>query len=105
LFFTTEVESVYCAVCTESLYEADYISSLKSSTKQNDDKDDDNNDEDDDDNNNNNNNNTNNNTNHNNNNNKQLPPQSRILLMQGLFNLASAIHSTKRFKLSSALPV
>jgi hypothetical protein len=27
--FVTEVESVYCAVRTESLYKADYVSSLK----------------------------------------------------------------------------
>jgi hypothetical protein len=29
LFFITQVESVYCAVRTESLPKADYVSSLK----------------------------------------------------------------------------
>jgi hypothetical protein len=35
LFFITEVESVYCAVRTESLYKADYLSSLKGLNKHN----------------------------------------------------------------------
>jgi hypothetical protein len=29
LFFITEVESVYCAVRTESLYKTDYVPSFK----------------------------------------------------------------------------
>jgi hypothetical protein len=32
LVFTTEVESVYCVVCTEFLYKTDYILSLKGQT-------------------------------------------------------------------------